>query len=149
MPRSIDILLVEDSMTDIALLKAVLGSEKMFIRPFTVQDADHAIAFLKQEGIYALMPTPDLVLLDWRLPKLEDGERVLRTIREDHNLKTLSVAMVSGYLHVDEARRAMELGATCCIEKPLTLAKFVYLVQQIPDMWMTIVRRPVMPGVED
>jgi two-component system, chemotaxis family, response regulator Rcp1 len=143
MPRSIDILLVEDSMADVALLKTVLDSEKMHIRPFTVATADDAIAFLKQQGIYALMPTPDLVLLDWKLPKFEDGERVLRVIREELTLKTLSVALVSGYLQVDEVRRAVELGATCCVEKPLTLAKFVGLVQQIPDFWMTIVRVPI------
>ncbi|WP_447983772.1 response regulator [Nitrospira sp. Nam74] len=142
MPRAIDILIVEDSHTDIELLKAVLGSEKMLIRPFTVANADDAIAFLKQEGIYALMPTPDLVLLDWKVPTYEDGERVLTLIRETASLKTLSVVLVSGYLQTDEARRAIELGATCCVEKPLTLAKFIYIVQKIPGLWLTIVRGP-------
>jgi CheY-like chemotaxis protein len=147
MPRSVDILLVEDNLADIALLKHVWLSEKMLINPFSVRDADEAEEFLMKRNTFMLMPTPDLVLLDWKLPKFEDGERVLKMIRADPNLKTLSVALVSGYMQADESRRALELGATVCLEKPLTLAKMIFLVQQIPDIWLTMVKGPPYPAM--
>lgn len=141
--RSVDILLVEDSLKEIALIKNILAAEKIDVRLSLARNADEAIQFLRKQGPFELMPSPDLVLLDWYLPKFEDGERVLAAIKEDKSLRSLAVCMMSAYMQPEESMRVMGLGASCCIEKPLSLAKFIQIVHSVKDLFFTIVRNPI------
>lgn len=71
---------------------------------------------------------PDLVLLDiWM--EGEDGISLLREWSEDPSLG-LSVVMMSGHGTVDAAIEATRLGALDFIEKPISLAKLLYVVER-------------------
>jgi len=145
--RSIDILMIEDNYKDIELIKNVLGAQKINLRFFTVRDADNTLQFLRQEGIYNLMPTPDLILLDWKLSTFELGEQLLMDIKKIPRCKASTVVLMSAYLHRDDAavKRIIQMGAACCIEKPLTLDRLHEIVSVVPDFWFTIVRAQSAP----
>ena len=71
---------------------------------------------------------PDLVLLDiWM--EGEDGISLLREWSEDATLG-LSVVMMSGHGTVDTAIEATRLGALDFMEKPISLAKLLYVVER-------------------
>ncbi len=71
---------------------------------------------------------PDLVLLDiWM--EGEDGISLLREWSEDTALG-LSVVMMSGHGTVDAAIEATRLGALDFMEKPISLAKLLYVVER-------------------
>jgi len=80
--QMIEILLVEDNPGDARLAKEALKESKMRNNLHHVVDGVEAMAFLKKEGKYKDMPTPDLLLLDLNLPK-KDGREVLAEIKAD------------------------------------------------------------------
>jgi two-component system, NtrC family, response regulator AtoC len=62
--------------------------------------------------------SPDLVLLDYRLPRM-DGLQVLRKIKESH--PEIEVIMMTAHGSVENAVEAMRLGAYDYISKPVDL----------------------------
>jgi CheY-like chemotaxis protein len=75
-----------------------------------VPDGEAALAFLRQEGFYAGMPRPQLLLLDIGIPKI-DGWEVLETIRATPALAHMPVLMLTGVLMAtDEAGRVSAVG---------------------------------------
>jgi CheY-like chemotaxis protein len=139
--KHIEILLVEDSAGDVDLAREALGSGKMRNTLHVVGDGEAAMAFLRQQGIYADMPQPDLVLLDLNLPK-KDGRAVLAEIKEDENLKHIPVVILTTSQSEEDIFRSYNLHANCFIAKPIDLHQFIKVVQAIEDFWFTIVKLP-------
>jgi two-component system, chemotaxis family, response regulator Rcp1 len=129
-----DILFVEDNSADVTLLQhAVLEYGKLPWRIYRVRDGQAALAFLRQEGLFADMPHPALVILDIHLPKL-NGWEVLETIRATPALATIPVVMLTGIMaRHDEEQRAV-LRPTACVEKPVKLEEYAQLVQTIEQL---------------
>jgi CheY-like chemotaxis protein len=70
---------------------------------------------------------PDLILLDLKLPDM-DGWQFRREQRRDPALATIPVVVVSGTK--DAARRAADLAAAACLEKPVGFDELVEAVRQ-------------------
>jgi two-component system, NtrC family, nitrogen regulation response regulator NtrX len=68
----------------------------------------------------------DLVILDVRLPGM-DGLAALEKIREDH--AEIPVVMISGHATLEEAVRAMSIGASDFMEKPLSRERVLVTVK--------------------
>src|SRR2546428_13571470 len=62
-----DILIVEDNAGDVLLVQESLTEGET--RLHVAIDGLQALAFLRQQGKYADVPRPDLILLDLNLPK--------------------------------------------------------------------------------
>ena len=86
--RPIEILLVEDSSTDVMLAVEALEHAKLRNNLSVVKDGVEAMAFLRKEGRYAEVSRPDLILLDLNMPR-KDGREVLSEVKADDNLKTI------------------------------------------------------------
>ena len=78
----VNILLVEDSHTDIDLTREGLEMGKLANNLTVIEDGDEALAFLRMDGEHAEAIRPDLVLLDLNLPG-KDGREVLEEIKTD------------------------------------------------------------------
>lgn len=95
------ILVVEDEEA----LSRVL-SEKLELAHFSVRvakDGEEAIPFAKEF-------LPDLVLLDLLLPK-KLGMDVLEEMKQDQDLKTIPVIIISNLGSDEDIKRALSLGA--------------------------------------
>ena len=68
----------------------------------------------------------DVLMLDVRLPGM-DGLETLEKIREENT--DLPVLMISGHATLEEAVRAMAIGATDFLEKPLSRERVLVTVQ--------------------
>src|SRR5690625_5928098 len=90
----IDILLVEDDPGDVLMTEEAFADYKVANRLSVVSDGESAMAFLRQEGEYAEAPTPDLILLDLNLPRM-DGREVLAEIKNDSRLRRIPVVILT------------------------------------------------------
>jgi CheY-like chemotaxis protein len=137
----IQILLVEDSPSDVELTIEAMRDAKVANDLSVVVDGVDALAFLRQEGEYSTAPRPDLVLLDLNLPR-KNGTEVLAEMRADPRMRSIPVAVLTTSKAEAEVLRAYELGANCFITKPVRLDEFLDVIRAIEDFWLTIVRLP-------
>ncbi|MCH2123672.1 MAG: response regulator [Pirellulaceae bacterium] len=128
--RPMEVLLVEDSLTDAALTMSALSKGKFFHRMTLVRDGLEAMEFLHQEKIFARAPRPDVILLDLIMPK-KDGLEVLAEVKKDFDLKAIPIVVMTSS-EVEEDRLKCELHhVDSYIIKPINLSKFVEVLRQI------------------
>jgi CheY-like chemotaxis protein len=137
----IDILLVEDSPSDAKLTAKTFKKAKVLNRLHIVEDGVEAMDFLHQLGDYQDAPRPDLILLDLNLPK-KDGRKVLAEIKEDPTLQNIPVVVLTTSESEEDILKSYKLRANCYITKPVTLQRFIKVVESIEDFWLTIVKLP-------
>ena len=76
MGKYFEILLIEDNISDVDLVKESLQNNGVICHMNVVNDGFEAMAYLGQQGIYAKATRPDLIILDLNLPK-KNGFEVL------------------------------------------------------------------------
>jgi two-component system, chemotaxis family, response regulator Rcp1 len=139
--QPVEILLVEDSPTDILLAKEALDYSKIVNNLHTAQDGVEAMAFLRKEGKYKDAPRPGLILLDLNLPR-KDGREVLGEIKNDEKLKRIPVVVLTTSKSEADVLKAYGLHANCYIVKPVDFEKFAEVVKNIENFWFSIVTLP-------
>ncbi len=139
--KPVDVLLVEDDPGDVLLTQETLLGSKIRTNLHVVSDGVEALAFLRREGTYQGVPRPDLILLDLNMPR-KDGREVLADIKQDPDLKTIPVAVLTTSSQDEDILKSYELHANCYITKPVGLEQFSTVVQSLEDFWFAIVRLP-------
>lgn len=137
----IEILLVEDNPGDIRLTREAIKEYKILNNLSVVQDGEEAINFLKKKDKYEEAPTPDLVLLDLNLPKI-DGREVLRIIKSDDDLKTIPVVVLSTSENDKDIISSYQNYASCYITKPIDFDQFITVIKELQNFWVSIVKLP-------
>jgi chemotaxis family two-component system response regulator Rcp1 len=135
------ILLVEDSPTDVELTVEALAEGRVANKLHVVRNGEDALRFLRREDEYADVPTPDIVLLDWNLPRMDGGE-VLAAIRADSNLTHIPVVVLTTSSSDEDVLRSYQLHANSYVRKPLDLDDFIAAVRVIEGYWLSIVKLP-------
>ena len=141
--KPIDILLVEDNSGDVRLTIEGLKEGKILNNLSVVSNGVEAMAFLRQEGEYANVPRPELILLDLNLPR-KDGREVLAEIKNDDNLKRIPVVILTSSQAEQDIVRSYNLHANCYITKPVELDQFLGVIKSIEQFWLSVVKLP--PG---
>lgn len=139
--RAIEILMVEDSASDVLLTQEALADAKLRNRLHVVEDGLQAMAFLRRRPPYGDAPRPDLVLLDLNLPRM-DGREVLVEIKGDEDLRTIPVVVLTTSKADEDILRAYRAHANCFIRKPVDFGKFSDVVRMIETFWFTVVTLP-------
>ncbi|MEU6999486.1 response regulator [Nonomuraea sp. NPDC046570] len=139
--RPIEVLLVEDDQADIVLTQEAFELNKLRNRLHVVNDGEQAMAFLRQEGGYAGVPRPDLVLLDLNLPRM-DGMEVLSEVKADPGLRSIPVVVLTTSEAEEDILRSYHLHANAYVTKPVDLTQFIKIVQKIDDFFVTVVKLP-------
>ncbi len=139
--RAITILLVEDNPGDVRLVQEIFREGKVCNSLEIVRDGEQAMQFLRQQGVYANAPRPDLILLDLNLPK-KNGSEVLVEIKEDTRLRRIPVVVLTASQAEEDIARAYNHHANCYLTKPIDLDQFINVVQAIKSFWLSIVQLP-------
>jgi CheY-like chemotaxis protein len=139
--RAIDVLLVEDDPGDVLMTREAFEDNKVANNLFVVNDGVTAMEFLRKEGEYADSPTPDLVLLDLNLPRM-DGREVLAALKEDPELRAIPVVVLTTSEAEEDVLRSYSLHANAYVTKPVDFARFIEVVRQIDEFFVTVVRLP-------
>jgi two-component system, chemotaxis family, response regulator Rcp1 len=139
--KQINILLVEDNEGDIVLTLETFKDLKLANNHHVVRDGEQALKYLNKEAEYATQPTPDLILLDINLPKM-DGKEVLRYIKQSPTLKSIPVVMLTTSSSKKDIDDCYNSHANCYIIKPLDFNKFIEMIKSIENFWISIVQLP-------
>jgi two-component system, chemotaxis family, response regulator Rcp1 len=107
-------------------------------------DGQEAIEFLRKQGRFSRAPRPDIVLLDLNLPKI-DGLEVLQIIRDDPDLKTLPVVIMTASEDESTKERCQHMHVDSYITKPVNMPKFLAVIKQVKRYLLEDV---ILPSVD-
>ncbi|MEU8634627.1 response regulator [Amycolatopsis sp. NPDC048633] len=137
----IDILLVEDDPGDVLMTREAFEHHKIRNELHVVSDGVEALEFLNRTGRFAQAPRPGLILLDLNLPR-KDGRELLADIKQDPELRTIPVVVLTTSEADEDIVRSYDLHANAYVTKPVDFEKFVEVVRKIDDFWVTVVKLP-------
>jgi len=139
--RAIDVLLVEDDPGDVLMTREAFEDNKVANNLYVVNDGVTAMEFLRKQGEHSDAPTPDLVLLDLNLPRM-DGREVLAALKDDPELRRIPVVVLTTSEAEEDVLRSYSLHANAYVTKPVDFHRFIEVVRQIDEFFVTVVRLP-------
>jgi two-component system, chemotaxis family, response regulator Rcp1 len=137
----IDILLVEDSPSDVLLTREALRDARIANDLSVARDGEEAMEYLRQEGEHAGKPRPDIVILDLNLPRM-DGREVLREIKGDDSLRRIPVIILTTSSSDRDIGECYDSHANCFLTKPIDFEEFIDVVRSMEHFWISVVRLP-------
>jgi CheY-like chemotaxis protein len=137
----IDVLLVEDDPGDALMTQEAFEHHKIRNTLHVVKDGVEALAFLRREGEFAEAPRPGLILLDLNLPR-KDGREVLAEVKADADLRHIPVVVLTTSDAEEDILRSYSLHANAYVTKPVDFDRFIEVVRQIDDFFVTVVKLP-------
>lgn len=132
------ILLVEDDLNDIFLVKRAFKRAHISNPLQVVTDGEKAIEYLHGIGNYAdrdAFPLPKLIVMDIKMPG-KSGFEVLEWLKtEGQPLRRIPIVIVSSSDDPADVNRAYELGANAYMVKPMEFKAVEHLFQSITHYW--------------
>jgi len=135
------ILLVEDNEGDIVLIKDAFDDAKILITISVVRDGQQALDFLYKRNEFKQAASPDLVVLDVNLPKI-NGHEVLKTIKNDPLLCLIPIVMLTTSSSPSDINNSYRNHANCYITKPVDVDDFIKVVLSIESFWLNMAQLP-------
>ncbi len=137
----VEILLLEDELSDAYLVKMALKEGKVLAHLHHVVDGREGLDFLNKTEKYAEAPRPDLIFLDLNMPRM-NGSEFLAAIKADERFKSIPVVVLTTSDFEKDVIGSYQLGATSYITKPVDMPQFIKAIQQIGDYWFSLMRLP-------
>jgi CheY-like chemotaxis protein len=129
--RLIHILLVDDDEVDIINVQRAFKKNNILNPLYIARDGLEALEMLRDEAI----PSPRrIVLLDLNMPRMS-GLEFLRAVREDPQLRTLTVIVLTTSDDDRDKMEAYHLNIAGYILKPVTFSSFVEAIATLNKYW--------------
>ena len=141
MTPKLEILLVEDNEGDVELTQRAFRDEAHCAISVT-NNGMEALDFLRKHGDYSQASTPNLILLDLNMPRM-DGKKFLETVKADPQLKAIPIIMLTSSQSPMDIRDCYERYASCYVVKPFNGKEFATKVRQIVQFWHGVGQLPV------
>ncbi len=135
--KTAHILLVEDNEGDILLTTDALKDRKFINNISVVKNGKQAIDFVFQQGEYANVELPDLILLDVNLP-LKNGHEVLQVIKSNKKTRKIPVIMLTTSSSERDKDLSYRNQANCYITKPVEMDEFIEAISTIEEIWIQV-----------
>jgi chemotaxis family two-component system response regulator Rcp1 len=139
--RSAIVLMVEDNPDHVFLARESFSEANIKVQLLDVDSGEKCLAFLRREPPFEDAPTPDLVLLDIRMPRMS-GFDVMREISADARLRHLTVVVLSSSSNLDEVNRMYALGCKSFLSKPVDFAGFTEMIRRLSGYWLDMAILP-------
>lgn len=138
--NSVEILLVEDNMSDAELTIRALKKKNLANNLIHLKNGAEALDFLFTRGAYAARDAqkfPKVILLDLKMPKV-NGLEVLEKIRADERTRTIPVVVLTSSNEDPDIRACYDLGVNSYIVKPVEFDNFSKAVSELGFYWMLL-----------
>jgi len=140
------ILIVEDEKPLAELIKGTILRSGWTNRINIIADGEEALEYLFNRGQYTDKTKyyyPVLVILDINLPGI-NGIKVLKTIKNDRNLKSIPVIMFSTSEREEDIVQSYKHNANSYLVKPVGFKKFEETIRHICFYWMNLNKPPLL-----
>jgi CheY-like chemotaxis protein len=132
------VLLVEDDLNDIFLVKRAFKMAQLPTPLQVVTDGVEAISYLQGDGKYAdrdAFPLPQLIVMDIKMPR-KTGFEVLAWVKGNElPIRRIPIVIVSSSNNPSDINRAYELGANAYMVKPVNFRAVEHLFSSITHYW--------------
>jgi CheY-like chemotaxis protein len=135
------ILIVEDSYDDVVLLQMAFKQVGLSVTLHHVVDGLDCMSFLRKNGSWTNAPTPDLILLDLNMPRM-NGTEVLKAIMGDAELRHLPVIVFTTSPNPGEIDEMYRLGCKSFIVKPIDFERLMHITRTLVEYWFTLASLP-------
>ena len=133
MKRVRQILIAEDNLADLKLIKSAFEEINLYAEITIVKDGQELLDFFENDNIENL----GLVLLDLNLPKV-DGMDILKKFYTDDVLKKIPIVVFTSSNNHDKIITCYEYGANACIKKPEDISEFSKIIRATTNFWLEI-----------
>lgn len=137
----VEILLVEDNPGDARLCQEAFKESKILNKLFIAVDGEIALNYVFKRDGFENVKTPDLIILDLNLPKI-DGKEVLRQIRANPKTEQIPVVILTSSKSEEDIIKTYKLHANSYVTKPLDFNQFVTVIKTLNDFWLGVVKLP-------
>ncbi|HVR86582.1 MAG TPA: response regulator [Planctomycetota bacterium] len=131
------LLLVEDSRDDVDLALLAFRMNGFPVAIDVARDGAEALDYLFSTGEHSgrPLPSPSLVLLDLKLPRV-DGLEVLRRLRSDPRTQGIPVVVLTSSAEERDLRDTARIGIERYIRKPVDFSEFRQTAQLLAETWL-------------
>jgi CheY-like chemotaxis protein len=144
-PRSITLLMADDDPDDRMMAQEALEESRLVNNLAFVEDGVDLMDYLHRTGEYEALvnePLPGLILLDLNMPK-KSGLEALKEIKDDPQLRTIPVIVLTTSKAEADIFRSYELGVNSFITKPVSFEGLVETLRTLTAYWLDIVELPI------
>ena len=144
MEQEVEILLVEDSISDAELTIRALKKNNMVNKLVHLKDGAEALDFIFAQGDYAsrkVEHVPRVILLDLKMPKV-NGIQVLEKIKADERTKKIPVVVLTSSKEDPDIQVCYSLGVNSYVVKPVDFESFIKAVSDLGMYWMLLNQPP-------
>jgi CheY-like chemotaxis protein len=136
--KPLSVLLVEDNKDHINILRWMIGKVSNSVVLSYAEDGESVMETLAAR---AMLPLPDIILLDLNLPKVS-GMELLKFIRSESHLRHIPVIMLSSSNRPEDVHEAYCHGANTFVNKSIFFNDFDTAAYRIIEYWATIALLP-------
>ena len=141
MRKPLEILLVEDSLTDRRLTEEGIRRTQIPVALHVVSQGQDALSYLRNEGPFAQAPRPDLVLLDLNLPRV-DGREALKDAKSDPKIANIPIVVFTTSESRADIEKVYSIHANSYVLKPADLQDYMKVIESIVRYWGETVALP-------
>ena len=125
MSTNLKILLIEDDTDDIELLEEALKDNNVTYSLELIMQGDKVQPWLDKEGEH-----PDIIILDFNIPKLH-GREILQLIKSSDFFKKVPLIVLTTSAAKEDLEYSLAMGADHFITKPSSIMAFNNAIQTI------------------
>jgi len=138
------ILMAEDNENDILITRRAWQKGNIRNPLHVVNNGEEVIDFLYKRNGYEDAPTPLLMLLDLKMPKM-GGFEVIQHVKQNEDLKSIPIIILTSSDRTVDIGEAYKAGANSYIVKPVNFDKFVKSILDVNNYWFKICKMPHIP----
>lgn len=132
MKKPLDILLVEDDIDDVDLLKEALNDNNVHYQMEVIMEGDKVYSYLNKTECL-----PEIIVMDLNLPKT-DGKEILQEIKSSTPLINIPIVVLTTSSSHEDIEYCYKMGINKFITKPSTIEGWNSTIDSIMDVASTI-----------
>jgi len=128
MKKPLDILLIEDDIDDVDLLKEALDDNNVHYEMEVIMEGDKVYNYLKESE-----KLPGIIVMDLNLPKT-DGKEILQEIKSNSPFVDIPIIVLTTSSSKDDIDYCNKMGISKFITKPATIDGWNSTIGSILDV---------------